>query len=308
MPTPPATMCVLAGRTLLTGPKQPSIDLVELSRTRLVRPFLKWTGGKQWLGAIAPLLVPENFSGRYYEPFLGGGSVFFALGLPRATISDANVELADTYRAVQQCPEKVIAALERYPTDREFFERMRTAKPQTLHTRAARVIYLNKTAFNGMYRVNLHGEFNVPFGRYIRNTICDADRIRGAAAALAGATIRAGDFQPNVARARRGDVVYFDPPYITGHRHNGFLKYNAPLFSWADQQRLAQLARRLRDRRVGVIVSNSDHLAVTTLYGGFYRYVVERNSLIGGRGSVRGTAQEVLLTSAKILDVDTEQI
>lgn len=308
MPTSAARVSVQAGLTLLSGPEQPRIDLIEMSRTRLVRPFLKWTGGKQWLGAVAPLLVPEDFSGRYYEPFLGGGSVFFALGFQRASISDANAELVDTYRAVQQCPEQVIAALRRYPNNREFFEKIRRAEPQTLHTRAARIIYLNKTAFNGMYRVNLNGEFNVPFGRYVRNTICDADRIRMASKALVGVSIKAGDFQTNVARAREGDLVYFDPPYITGHRNNGFLKYNAPLFSWDDQQRLALLAKKLRDRGAVVIVSNSDHQGVTTLYDGFYRYVVERNSLIGGRGSVRGTAQEVLLMSSRLLGVETEQV
>lgn len=308
MSAPAATVRVQAGQTLLSGPDGAAHDLLPFSRTRLTRPFLKWTGGKQWLGALAPLLLPPDFSGRYYEPFLGGGSVFFALGTPRASISDANVELVHAYLGVQQCPEAVIDVLRTYPNDREFFLHMRAARPRALHTKAARIIYLNKTAFNGMYRVNLRGEFNVPFGRYTRNTICDADRIRAASEALQGVSIGVGDFQRRVARAESDDFVYLDPPYITGHRNNGFLKYNAPLFSWGDQQRLARTAMRLRDRGVHVVVSNSDHRDVTCLYEGFRRYVVERNSLIGGRGSTRGMTQEVLLTSSELLGAETERI
>lgn len=300
-----ATLRVEPGRTVLRATDG---DDLLLQREPVARPFLKWTGGKQWLAAVAPDLVPGEFIGRYFEPFLGGGSMFFALGRSRASLSDANEELIQAYVGVRDAPEKVIDALRTYPYERNFFERLRRAAPRTPHTRAARLIYLNKTAFNGMYRVNLQGEFNVPFGRYANPTICNEERLLEASAALEGTKLRACDFEAGCVRARKGDVVYFDPPYITGHRNNGFLKYNAPLFSWQDQQRLARLALRLADRGVLVLVSNSDHFDVVALYSGFLKYTIERNSLIGGTGSTRGTAQEALLSSVPLRGVATRQL
>jgi DNA adenine methylase len=294
----------------MTTVKGQTVDLgaPATSPSPAVRPFLKWTGGKQWLAAVASSVLPDGFSGRYIEPFVGGGSLFFAVGSRRATLGDMNRELIDAYIAVRDCPEKVIAALGRYPYDREFFEHMRRARPRAIHTRAARLIYLNKAAFNGMYRVNLRGEFNVPFGRYTNPTICDTARIRAAATALRGVTLRVGDFERTLRAAKSGDVVYLDPPYITGHRNNGFLKYNARLFSWEDQRRLAALAVRLTSRGVFVVVSNSDHAEVTSLYQGFFRYGVVRNSLIGGQGSHRGPVREALLTSTPIRGVPTHRL
>ncbi len=310
MPPTPATLTVQPGRSLLTTVRGRTVDLAipAAAESAAVRPFLKWTGGKQWLAAVAPGVLPKGFAGRYIEPFVGGGSFFFAVGSRRATLGDVNAELIDTYIGVRDCPEKVIAALDSYPYEREFFEYMRRSRPRAIHTKAARLIYLNKTAFNGMYRVNLQGKFNVPFGRYVNPTICDADRIRAASRALRGVTLRVGDFEPAMKAAREGDLVYLDPPYITGHRNNGFLKYNAPLFSWEDQQRLAALAVSLASRGVFVIISNSDHGDVTALYEGFFRYGIMRNSLIGGQGSHRGPIREALLTSTPIRGVPTQRV
>ena len=196
MASSPAILRVEAGRTVLDrSDNGGSSGFVALERSMVTRPFLKWTGGKQWLAAVAPALIGADVSARYFEPFVGGGSVFFALGVTRATLGDACEELIDAYRGVRDSPEKVIAALRTYPHDRAFFERIRRVDPRTPHTKAARLIYLNKTAFNGMYRVNLKGEFNVPFGRYVNPTICDSDRIRAAGQALAGVRLRAGDFE-----------------------------------------------------------------------------------------------------------------
>lgn len=303
-----ANLHVERGRTSLIS-STGGAEAIELDRVAPVaRPYLKWTGGKQWLAAVAPALLPAKFSGRYFEPFLGGASVFFALGLKPAVLADLNAELISAYEGVRDTPQEVIRLLRRYPYDRQFFDEMRAARPRLPHTRAARLIYLNKTAFNGMYRVNLSGRFNVPFGRYKNPTICDAERIRNASVALKGATLTVQDFEAATARAKRGDLAYFDPPYITGHQNNGFLKYNAPLFSWADQKRLAKLAVTLRERGVHVVVSNGDHPDVVALYSGFHRYVVVRNSLIGGSGSERGEVSEALLTSSVLRGVPTQRI
>jgi len=308
MPKTTATLRVEAGRTILARGNGAAVDTMTLPRSPGVQPFLKWTGGKQWLGAVADAIRPEDFSGRYLEPFLGGGSVFFSLGIQRAKLSDACKELIHAYVGVRDSPERVIDVLRSYPYDRAFFEEIRRSCPRSTHTRAARLIYLNKTAFNGMYRVNLKGEFNVPFGRFVNPTICNVVRLRAASTALQGVDLEQGDFQTALRQAADGDLVYLDPPYITGHRNNGFVKYNAPLFSWNDQARLAKQALELRDRGVSVIVSNSDHHEVTSLYRGFYRYVVDRNSLIGGAGSKRGSVREALLTSTPLQGFLTQRI
>jgi DNA adenine methylase len=277
-----------------------------LRRLRLgpasAKPVVKWPGGKQWLAHAAPYLVPKNWDGRYYEPFVGGAALFFALSPDRATLADRNIELMATYRALRQNPETVIRLLRRYPYDREFYYGIRDTAPRAPATTAARLLYLNRACWNGLYRVNKEGRFNTPFGRFINPTICDPLRLTTAARLLRRARLRHGDFAKVVAEAVDGDLVYFDPPYITGHQHNGFLKYNAPLFSWADQQRLAQLANRLMDRGVHVLVSNTSHSTVRSLYKGFHCYLVRRRSLIAGAGGARGVVSEILISSYPLLN------
>ena len=273
------------------------------------RPFLKWAGGKQWLTPIADQLLSPNFSGTYYEPFLGGGAIFFALSTSQSVLCDTNEELIATYQALRDDVDSVVAVLRRYPHDRDFFEQIRRRKPRTPATVAARFIYLNKTAFNGLYRVNLRGEFNVPFGRYVNPTICQEARLREAAAALMNAELRCVDFERAVAGAGAGDFVYLDPPYITGHTNNGFLKYNAHLFSWEDQKRLSRVAKELQSRGVSVLVTNADHPAVAELYeDSFRRYRAQRRSLIGGVGSVRSNVYETLLSSYPITGIEASEV
>jgi DNA adenine methylase len=265
------------------------------------RPFLKWTGGKQWLAPVARQIAPHDLSGRYFEPFLGGGAVFFSLAPSRAVLADLNAELIACYESVRDGVDAVISELERYPYDREFFLKLRRSRPRSPTRIAARMIYLNKTAFNGMYRVNKRGEFNVPFGRYVNPTICQEDRLRRAAAALQQCELRPGDFAVATRSAERGDFVYFDPPYITGHQNNGFHKYNSQLFSWSDQVRLAQTAARLADRGVHVAVSNADHPSLRSLYQSFHATQVVRTSLINSDSGKRGLVPEAIYSSYSLL-------
>jgi DNA adenine methylase len=286
------------------GRRRHRVDLAEPA----AKPFLKWTGGKQWLAPLARLLPPPRFSGTYYEPFLGGGALFFSLSPERAVLADVSTALIDTYRAIKKDAERVVTLLAGYPHDPNFYGYMRTAKPRALHTIASRMIYLNKTAFNGIYRVNRQGEFNVPFGRYTNPAICQPDRLMAAAGALRGARLVERDFEAATSKAQKGDLVYFDPPYITGHTNNGFLKYNASLFAWGDQERLARVAKQLADRGVYVLVSNANHDSVVNHYEGFYRYVLQRKSMIGGRGSSRGLVSEALLSSYPLAGWKTARI
>jgi DNA adenine methylase len=270
-----------------------SFDFPEATK----RPFLKWTGGKQWLAPLAEWLRPREFEGVYYEPFLGGGALFFALAPQSAVLGDLNRELVTTYRAVRDDAERLIRTLEDYPHDLTFYNAIRIARPRAPYRVGARLVYLNKTAFNGMYRVNRDGQFNVPFGRYVRPTLCPRERLHGANCALQSATLKPGDFATTVSTAEAGDWVYLDPPYITGHQNNGFRKYNSRLFAWADQERLAQKAHELRQRGVFVLVSNGDHQAIRDLYSDWYIVRVERNSLINADVRGRGPVKELLLSS-----------
>lgn len=173
---------------------------------------------------------------------------------------------------------------------------------------AARLLYLNRTCWNGLYRVNRAGKFNTPFGKYANPTTCDESRIDDAAEALSNAELRADDFENVLKRTRPGDFAYCDPPYVTGHNHNGFLKYNANLFSWADQQRLASVARRLRSSGVHVLVSNADNESVVSLYKGFFYYRLRRQSLIAAESSDRRQVGEALLSTYPVLQVKSEVI
>lgn len=272
---------------------------------RSVRPFLKWTGGKQWLAPFVSRWLDNDFAGHYYEPFLGGASSFLAACPSSATLSDRSEELITTYQAVRDDVELVIETLRAYPHNKEFYESLRRKQPRKPHTQAARLIYLNKTAFNGIYRVNRAGRFNVPFGAYKNPTICNEERLRAASERLAKVKLRICDFADALENASPGDFVYLDPPYITGHQNNGFLKYNASLFSWEDQIRLAELARELTKQGVTVAVSNSDHPAVLDLYPGFFYYRLTRSSRIGGTVASRGAVAEAILASSKLAGIET---
>ncbi len=272
------------------------------------QPLIKWAGGKQWLALAAPQLVPSNWCGRYYEPFFGGGAFFFALEPKKATLSDLNQELIETYRAVRADSEGVIRLLNTYPYDKNFYYKLRNRSPRNSRSIAARFLYMNRTCWNSLYRVNREGKFNTPFGKYNNPTICDRLRIRSAAKLLRRAQLRVGDFKSITYDALPGDFVYFDPPYITGHQNNGFLKYNSKLFSWSDQEQLSKYAIQLSNKGVYVLVSNADHPAVIELYKGLKYYTVSRRSLIGGQVASRGVINEALLSNYALLGCDSEVI
>jgi DNA adenine methylase len=266
---------------------------------RTATPFVKWAGGKRLL--IPNLLrhLPSIESGRrYLEPFLGGGAMFFALCPDRALLSDLNAELVEVFEAVRDDVDGVIEALRPMKNDEESYYAARSSRPRKPTTRAARFIYLNKTCFNGLYRVNTKGEFNVPFGRHGSNlVVCDEPQLRAASRGLSGAEIEVSDFGPIARRARAGDLVYFDPPYTTAHTNNGFIEYNQRVFSWEDQRRLAKVALGLVKRGVRVAISNADHPAITALYtdSRFEVHRITRASTMAGNSKHRFSATELLI-------------
>jgi DNA adenine methylase len=275
---------------------QPATSLAEAAAA----PFLKMPGGKRQLLPEIRARAPASF-GRYLEPFVGGGAVFFDLfasGLKSpAYIADANAELVATYRAVQGDVDGVIAALRPHERQHcaERYYAVRAQRPRSEAAVAARMIYLNRTCFNGVYRVNKSGGFNVPIGRYANPTICDADNLRACSLALAGAEIACADFASVMAVAKRGDWVYCDPPYLPVSATGDFTSYTAAGFSLADHERLAGCARRLVESGVHVLLSNADLPVVRQLYEGFEMRVVKARRNINSRGGKRGDVGELLI-------------
>lgn len=262
-------------------------------------PFVKWAGGKRLLLPKLLAHMPAVRPGRrYVEPFLGGGAMFFALRPERALLADLNKELIDVFRTVRDEVDAVIKALRPLKNEGATYYAVRASKPRNPARKAARFIYLNKTCFNGLYRVNTKGEFNVPFGRHGRQLmICDERQLRAASEALAETNFDAADFGATVRRSRAGDLVYFDPPYTTAHTNNGFIEYNQRVFSWADQRRLARVALNLVKRGVDVAVSNADHPAITALYTDkrFQIHRIARSSTMAGNPHHRFAAAELLI-------------
>ena len=261
------------------------------------RPFLKWAGGKRTLiPEIERHLPPESIN-VYWEPFLGGGAVFFAFGsrISSAQISDINPELALTYQVVRNNPEELISQLNGHARQhsKRYYLRVRkvTGTPSSIEV-AARFIYLNKTCFNGLYRVNKKGQFNVPMGSYKNPTICDEDNLRLASNALRKATIRLGDFSKITPGF--GDFVYADPPY-----DGTFSGYDSSGFDESDHQRLRDAALRWHRSGASVMISNADTPFIQELYGQepFHIDSVSAPRNINSNGKGRGAVPELLITT-----------
>ncbi len=261
------------------------------------RPFLRWAGSKRLLLRDLVPVLPDRFRG-YREPFLGGGSLYFLLSPRVAVIGDQSAELIDTYQAVRDAPEEIIAGLAGMTPNRETYYRIRSENPPGEVEKAVRFIYLNKTAWNGLYRVNGSGRFNVPYGRPKSPGIADATNLRACSKLLSQAVeLMPADFEQSVLDARQGDLVYLDPPYVTGHSNNGFIDYNERLFSWADQERLAKAAARAVRKGATVVVSNAFHQAVLDLYRGFHVIKVSRHSTLASNKAKRVLVDEALLVA-----------
>lgn len=255
--------------------------------------LLNWPGGKRSLLKQILPLVPENYC-RYYEPFMGGGALFFTLKPALAVIADKNAELMNCYQQIRDCPDAVISRLSRMKNTKEDYYKVRDNLPKENIARAARIIYLMALSFNGVYRVNLQGKFNVPYGDNKSLTIYDTNKIYAASAALASTDIRTGDFKEALTDAGSGDFVYLDPPYTVMHNNNGFIKYNDHIFSWEDQERLAVFVKELVKRGCKVVISNADHPSIENLYVGFYKQKVTRSSTISASTKFRCEITECL--------------
>jgi DNA adenine methylase len=261
------------------------------------RPFIKWVGGKRQLLPELTRYVPAQFN-NYFEPFVGGGALFFELRPKTAVLADANKRLIRTYTGVRDSVEEVISMLRDYPHDEKFFYELRDKNVDsgTDAEMAAWFIYLNKIGFNGLYRVNRQNRFNVPFGRHRNPNICDAPTLRACSAALAGTELRVSDFEAVVEQAQAGDLVYFDPPYVPLSVTSSFTLYTSDGFGADAQLRLRDVARRLKQRGVYVLLSNSSAGFVREIYQPDFEVTeVSATRLVNSNGARRGAITELVI-------------
>jgi len=271
-----------------------------------VAAFLKWAGGKRRLLAQYQPFFPKTDSfGDYLEPFVGGGSVFFhvlgTLKPRRCHLFDGNHDLIETYQAIKDSPEGVITELTllRGRHSEDHYYKVRAKVPATLVARAARIIYLNKTCYNGLYRVNSQGQFNVPIGRYVKVRIFDSENVRAVSAALKKASLECSDFRLVQKRANRNDFVYFDPPYDPVSNTANFTGYTSTNFARAEQGELAEIYRELDKRGCKLMLSNSDTPFVRELYKGFTLHPILARRNINRSADKRGPVGEVLVVNYK---------
>ena len=264
------------------------------------KPFLKWAGGKGQLLSELLARIPQRFN-RYFEPFVGGGALFFGLQPKHALLSDINLDLINTYTVVRDSVEHLIADLSQHVYEKDYFYQIRdTDRSKAFDNwsnvqRASRLIYLNKTCFNGLYRINSKGQFNVPFGRYTNPKICDATNLRACSQVLQSIRVEALSFDHVVDAANSGDFVYFDPPYAPLNATSYFTSYSKDGFDTNMQIKLRDTCVALDRRGVRFMLSNSSAPLILDLYKNFQTEFVQASRAINSKASLRGKINEVIV-------------
>lgn len=262
------------------------------------KPCLKWAGGKRALISDIHKLMPREFE-NYYEPFFGGGATFFSLLPQNAVLSDLNEDLINVYTQIRDNVEEIIKGLKVTENNKEYYKKIKELKTNNSIKKAIRFIYLNKTCWNGLYRVNRKGEFNVPFANYKNPLICNEVLLRNISVELKNVSLLVGDFSEILNNAKENDFVYLDPPYTVTHSKN-FISYNSKLFSWDDQVRLANLVEELTKKGVKVMVSNAKAPEIKGLYKNLKFKIVKRKSVISGNTSSRKEIEEYIFYNYKL--------
>ena len=268
--------------------------------TTSAKPFLRWAGGKSWLLKHFDNLFPALKYSNYHEPFLGSAALFFHLRNEKYSyLSDLNSELIETYLAVKEDVERVIVELKKFTNSKDDYYKIRDAKFRSDFKSAARFIYLNQTSFNGIYRVNLNGVYNVPYGFRSKNFF-EPENLRIVSSRLQNSIINNSDFDLIKTNLKKGDLVFLDPPYTVTHNNNGFIKYNQKLFSLDDQYRLSSLIDFIQKKQAYYILTNAAHSKVEEIFEkGHDKIILKRASLIGGLNAKRGYYSEVIFSNLK---------
>lgn len=268
----------------------------------MAKPILKWVGGKTQLLEPIRSLLPQKIR-NYYEPFIGGASVFLNLAScgvieGDSYLNDLNPELINLYTIIRDCPEALKEELDKLVSKgltQEAYYEIRAACPTGSAEKAARTLYLNKCGFNGLYRMNKKGQFNVPWGKRDKVTFYDPKNLQECSEAFKRATLTTGDFSALAGNAGKGDVVYVDPPYVPVSATSNFSSYTSEGFGPEDQRRLAQWCREKVDQGVYVLASNADVPLVRELYHDFELHVIPARRNVNSKGSGRGPVNELLM-------------
>ena len=263
----------------------------------ITEPFLRWAGGKNWLVNQYLDLIKNIDINHYHEPFLGGASIFFSsTHSSRSYLSDVNGELINTYICVRDNPHAVITILKDLNNTEEEYYRVRSMQTAEPIMQAARFIFLNQTSYNGIYRVNKNGIYNIPYGK--RSWAIDENRLLLASGRLKNANIKQGDFDCNKYIIKPRDLVFLDPPYTVSHNNNGFIKYNQTLFSLDDQYRLSKYIDYIKRKNAYYILTNAAHQTIADIFEkGDRRLELSRKSLIGGKNATRQDVKEFVFTN-----------
>jgi len=264
------------------------------------KPFLRWAGGKNWLVKHLDYLVPRNGFRNYHEPFLGGGSIFLSLNPANTSfLSDLNKDLIDTFISVKNNPNKIIKVLETYKNKADFYYYLRNKQFEDPIEKAAQFIFLNQTSFNGIYRVNLKGEYNVPYA-YRTKDFVQPNIIKLVSNSLKKAILFSGDFSISQQNIKKNDFVFLDPPYTVSHNDNGFIKYNQKLFSLDDQLRLSELIDFIKRKEAYYLLTNATHKTIAEIFDkGDVFISLNRANVVGGIKAHRGYTTEYIFTNIK---------
>ena len=266
----------------------------------IIEPFVRWAGGKSWfIPHLIDLISSIEFN-HFHEPFLGGAAVFLSLEHKKKSyLSDINEELINAYSQIRDNPNQVIEILLSYENTEDDYYRIRSLNLEDPIAQAARFIFLNQTSYNGLYRVNRSGGYNVPYG-HRENWHYDAKRILQVSGKLKKANIKSGDFECNKYIIKKHDLVFLDPPYTVSHNNNGFIEYNKNLFSLSDQERLCRFIEYIKRKDAYYILTNAAHPKIKEIFGKEDRPIIySRNSLIGGKNSKREKIDEYIFTNIR---------
>lgn len=274
------------------------ISTVGEAKMPIIDPFVRWAGGKTWIIPYLTKLVERIDINHYHEPFLGGAAIFLSLEHNKKSyLSDINEELINAYIQVRDNPQKVINVLLGFENSEAEYYRIRSLILDEPIERAARFIYLNQTSYNGLYRVNKDGNYNVPYG-FRSNWNYDAQRILLVSEKLHNADIKVGDFEINKQRIQPNDLIFLDPPYTVSHNNNGFIEYNKNLFSLEDQKRLSRYIEFIKSKDAYYILTNAAHPKIKEIFGQQDEPIkLSRHSLIGGKNSKREMITEYIFTN-----------
>jgi len=276
-----------------------SVIELNLNSNNHPKPIFRWAGGKRWLIKYLRLINLPKYN-NYHEPFFGGGSIFFHLKpYNKSYLSDINKDLILAYKEIKKNPLKLLNKVTSYNTSRHDYEKIRKIKVGNQFQRAARFMYLNKLCYNGIYRVNRNGEFNVPYGkRNLGDLYYDENNLLNIQKSLKNVILDTCDFYKTLPNIKRNDLVFLDPPYTVAHTKNGFIEYNEKIFAWSDQERLADYISNIKRRKAFYILTNAKHDSIKDLFGQFDQPIIlSRYSSIGGINAKRGRFDEYIFSN-----------